>query len=343
MAVTARNYLEILGLNEDASPEDIKKSFKVLAFQFHPDRNPHNEAAEEKFKQVLEAYSYLSGNMEAYQALRSPKKTSSISIDQMEDIYQILFDIDLAPAPTRSKVLRAEITLKLEEAFRGGEFPLTVERYDWCLVCDGTGADKGARRFTCTFCFGEGEVDSATAPEGVRECPKCNGRGFLSSEPCLTCRGRGVSLKKTKLFLSIPPKISPGSVITFPEEGHEFESGKRGMVEVTVFLKKDPRFSFDGKDIICETTVNLGDAALGGEVIVPTLDGPRGVSIPPGTQSGQVVRLKGMGLGGDQFIRVWVKTPTPTSEKERKVFHEFKEARLGRLQRFWVRLKKWIW
>lgn len=341
MADPTRNYLEILGLNQEASPEEIKKTFKVLAFQYHPDRNPHNEAAEEKFKLVLEAYSYLSGNMEAYQALRAPKKTSSIPIEQVEDIYQILFDIDLAPAPTRVKVLRTGVVLKGEEAFRGGEIPFTVERYDWCAVCDGMGTDKGARRFTCTFCFGEGEVDSASAPEGRRECPKCNGRGFLSSEPCLTCRGRGVSLKKTKLFLPVPSRISPGSVITLPGEGHEFERGKRGILEVAVSLKEDPRFSFDGKDIICETTVSLGDAALGGEVIVPTLDGPRPVSIPPGTQSGQVVRLKGMGLGGDQFIRVWVKTPTPTSEKERKVLHGFKEARLGR--RFWARLKKWIW
>jgi molecular chaperone DnaJ len=341
MADVTLNYLGVLGLTQDASPEDIKKSFKVLAFQYHPDRNPHNAAAEEKFKQVLEAYSYLSGNMEAYQALKAPKQTSSIPIDQVQDIYQILFDIDLAPAPTRARVLRTEINLKAEEAFRGGEFPLTVERYDWCVVCDGTGADRGARRFTCTFCFGEGEVDSATAPGGRRECPKCNGRGFLSSEGCLTCRGRGVVLKKTKQTLTVPAKISPRSLLTLPGEGHEFENGRRGVLEVVVLLKEDPRFSFDGKDIICETTVSLGDAALGGEVMVPTLDGLRSVSIPPGTQSGQVVRLKGMGLGGDQFIRVWVRTPHPTSEKERKVLHGFKQERVG--QRLWGRFKKWIW
>jgi molecular chaperone DnaJ len=341
MTESTRNYLEVLGLNQDASSEDVKKAFKVLAFQYHPDRNPHSEAAEEKFKQVLEAYSFLSGNMEAYQALKTPKKTSSIPIEQIQDIYQILFDIDLAPAPTRARRLRTEVTLKAEVAFRGGEVPFTVERYDWCPVCEGAGADKGARRFTCTFCFGEGEVDSASAPEGHRECPKCNGRGFLSAEGCLTCRGRGVSLKKTKMTLFIPAKISPGAVLTIPGEGHEFEKGKRGMVEVGISLKEDPRFSFDGKDIICETSVSLGDAALGGDVMVPTLDGPRSVQIPPGTQSGQVVRLKGMGLGGDQFIRVWVKTPTATSEKERKILDEFKEARLGRS--LWGRLKKWIW
>jgi molecular chaperone DnaJ len=343
MAEATRNYLEVLGLPQDALPEDVKKAFKILAFQYHPDRNPHNAPAEEKFIQVLEAYSYLSGNWEAYQALKAPKKTASIPIEQVEDIYQILFDIELAPAPTRAKVLRTGVTIKGEDAFRGADIPFTVERYDWCSACDGTGADKGARRFTCTFCFGEGEVDSTSAPEGRRECPKCNGRGFLSSEACLTCRGRGVSLRKTKLTLFIPPKISPGSVLTIPGEGHEFERGKRGMVEVAVSMKEDSRFSFDGKDVICETSVSIGDAALGGEVMVPTLNGPRPAQIPPGTQSGQVLRLKGMGLGGDQFIRVWVKTPTPTSEKERKVLDGFKEARLGRLQILWGRLRKWIW
>ena len=341
MSDSTQNYLEILGLHPDASQEDVKKAFKTLAFQYHPDRNPHNAWAEEKFIKVLEAYSYLSGNWEAYQALRASKKTESIPIEQVEDIYQILFDIDLAPAPTRAKLLRTSLLLKAEDAFHGGDFPIMVERYDWCPVCNGSGADKGARRFTCTFCFGEGEVDSNSAPEGHRECPKCNGRGFLSSEPCLACRGRGVSLKKKKLNLFIPAKISPGSLLTIPEEGHEFVRGKRGMVEVVISLKEDPRFSFDGKDIICETTVSLGDAALGGEITVATLDGPRLVHIPPGTQSGQVVRLKGMGLGGDQFVRVWVKTPTPVSERERKVLHGFKDAHTAK--GLWGRLKQWIW
>jgi len=343
MSEMTRNYLEVLGCSPGDSPEEIKEAFKALAFQHHPDRNPHNARAEERFKEVVEAYSYLSGNQEAYQALQKSQKKTSVNIDDVQDIYEILFDIELAPAPVRARVLTADLEIKAKQAFLGGEATLQFERHDICDSCEGTGADKRAKRFTCTYCFGEGEVDSTSTPGGTRECPKCNGRGFLSSEACLTCRGRGVLKKKAKLQVSIPSKISPGSLLTIPEEGHEYERGKRGVLEVRVSLKPDTRFSFDGKDIICEITVGLADAALGGEITVPTLEGSRPVRIPPGTQSGQVVRLKGMGLGGDQFVRVWVKTPSVTSEKERKILKGFKTSSSGRPQGLWVRLKKWIW
>lgn len=343
MADPTRNYLEILGLTREASSEDLKKAFKNLAFQYHPDRNPHNARAEEKFKEVLEAYSFLTGNMEAFQALKAPPRSGTAPADQVQDIYEILFDIELAPAPTRGKPLRTDLVLRAEEAFRGGEMELKLERWDWCLQCNGTGAEKGAKKFTCTYCFGEGEVDSLAEPEGRRECPKCNGRGFLSSKPCLKCRARGVRPNKCRLLLNVPPRISPGSVLILEGEGNEFQAGERGALEIHIILKEDPRFSFDGQDIICETTVGLGDAALGGEVVVPTLEGPRPVTIPAGTQSGRVLRLKGMGLGGDQFIRIWVKTPTVTTEKERRVLHGFKTPPPGRLNGLWGRLKKWIW
>lgn len=343
MSDPTEKYLQALGLVKKATQEEIKKAFKNLAFQYHPDRNPHNDVAEEQFKGVVEAYSYLSGNMEAYQAFQKPAKKTRVSMDEVQDIYSILFDIDLTPAATRPRPLETNLELSLEEAFLGGIKKLYLERYDLCPQCLGQGVEKGAKSFTCTYCFGQGEVEGPAGAEDHRECPKCNGRGFLSSKGCLNCSARGVEIKPVKRKVTVPAKVGPGKVLTLRGEGHEFELGHRGDVFVKLQLKKDSRFSFDGNDIICETTVEMASAALGGEVTVPTLAGSKKVSIPAGTQSGAVIRLKGFGLGGDQFIRVWVRTPQVISEREKNLILRLKDEDGKSKPGIWSRIKKWIW
>jgi molecular chaperone DnaJ len=343
MADPTHKYLAVLGLSPGSPSEAVKAAFKELAFQYHPDRNPHNEWAEEKFKEVVEAYSFLSGNQEAYQALQSPSAKASVSVDQVQDIYQILFDIELTPATTRPRPLTQELELTVEEAFLGGDFKLVLERFDLCPQCQGSGVEQGAKTFTCTYCFGEGEVESRSDPAGWKECPKCNGRGFLSSKGCVKCRAKGIRVKPVKRILKVPPRTAPGTVLSLAREGHEFKPGERGDVNVVIQVKKDPRFTFDGKDIICETTVDMANAALGGEVTVPTLAGPKKISLSPGTQSGQVLRLKGLGLGGDQFLRIWVQTPQAVSERERNLLRGLKNVRGSHKPGLWTRLKKWIW
>ncbi len=343
MSDAAEKYLSTLGLSREATSTDIKRAFKELAFQFHPDRNPHNTRAEERFKEVVAAYSYLSGNMEAYQALKQPAKPNSETVEQAQDIYKLLFDLDMAPVPTRHRSLQIELELSLEEAFRGGEKKIYLERHDLCSQCMGRGVDAGAKTFTCTYCFGEGEVDSLSAENSTRECPKCNGRGFISSKGCVACRAKGIKTVPVERKVSFPPGVKPNQILNIPHEGHEFAPGQRSDVHVILSLKKDARFTFDGKDIICEISVELADAALGSKVTVPSLAGPKEINLPHGIQSGEVIRLKGQGLGGDQFVRVWVKTPQVLSEKEKKFIQGFSGNAKKQRSLWWARIKKWIW
>ena len=343
MSSSPKNYFDILGLPPSASSDEIKRAFKDLAFRFHPDRNPHNPEAEEHFKQAVEAYTYLTGNLEAYRSLQTTKKSSEVSSDQVQDILRVLFDIETVPSATRPRVLEAELELTPQEAFAGGQFSIPVERHDLCSACFGKGVEKGAKVFTCTYCFGAGEVRTQLDSEEMRECPKCNGRGLLSSRGCLNCRARGTIPKKILLKVEIPPGVAEGQVIRLTGEGHEQAIGRRGEVELKARLKRDPRFTFDGKDVICETTVDLSDAALGGEILVPTLRGPSKFKLPPGTQSGQVFKLKGLGLGGDQYIKIQVRTPLAVSEKDRRWLRQFKSHGEEGRPSFWQRIKNWFW
>jgi len=344
MSDSTKNYFAVLGLPASATADEIKRAFKELAFKNHPDRNPHNPHAEEQFKLAVEAYTFLTGNLEAYRALQSTRKASALSSDQVQDILKVLFDIETVPAATRARLLQAELELTPQEAFIGGNFSLETERYDLCPDCKGRGVEKGAKVFTCTYCFGAGEVRVAVDREETRECPKCNGRGLLSSRGCLTCRARGSLRKKILLNVAVPPLAAEGQALLVSRQGHEQQAtGLRGDVEVRIRLKKDPRFTFDGKDVICETTVDMSDAALGGDILVPTLRGPSKFKLPPGTQSGQVFRLKGLGLGGDQFIKIQVRTPVVISEKDRHLLRQFQpKAEEGRSS-FWQRIKNWFW
>jgi molecular chaperone DnaJ len=344
MPEASKNYFTVLGLQPNATLEEIKKAFKEVAFQYHPDRNPHNPWAEERFKEAVEAYTYLTGNLEAYRALQQPAPRGSKSAEVMEDILKVLFDIETAPAATRPRPLKVPLELSLQEAFAGGSRKLQIEREDICSACFGKGVEKGAKVFTCTYCFGMGEVSTNKEGTEKRECPKCNGRGLLSSRGCLSCRARGTLTKRVTLQVDIPPRVNEGQVLNMRGEGHEQNYfGKRGDLQFIIHLKNDPLFTFDGKDIICETTVEMSDAALGGEIFVPTLSGPTKFKLPPGTQSGQVIRLKGLGLGGDQFIKIRVKTPIAVSEKDRQLFRQIKGSTEEGDQSLWQRLKKWFW
>ncbi len=342
MKALTQKHLDRLGLTDTAGMEDIKSAFKRLAFQYHPDRNPHNVWAEEKFREVLESYSYLSGNQEALKALHGAPRDGSVAAEATQDIFKILFEMDAKPLGLVTAHLHHRLFLNLEEAFLGGDKKIQIERYDLCPECLGAAIAPGAKTFTCTYCFGEGYLETESA-RGPHECPKCNGRGFLSSSGCVACRARGRILKKIKLKITIPVRAQQRQRWVVSGEGHEYEFGKRGDLHLEIQLNPHARFTFDGKDIMCEITVELGDAALGGEVRVPTLAGFRKLSLPPGTQSGQVHVLKGYGLGGDQLIRVWVKTPKAFHERERRILRGWSSAEGKKSPQWWVRLKQWLW
>lgn len=343
MADSQKNYFAVLGLRHGASREEIKRAFKELAFQFHPDRNPHNPQAEERFKETVEAYSYLTGNFEALRAIQQPSSAAKSTGDYAQDILKTLFDVDHPGSLRERAPFHLALELSLEEAFSGGSKVLELEREELCRVCHGSGVEEGAKIFTCTYCFGAGSVGGPEEGEERRECPKCNGRGFLSSRGCVPCRARGYLKREVKLNVPFPPRVYDGFVLALQGEGHEQAPGRRGDVQVTIRLLRHPWFSFDGKDIICETTVEMSQAALGGEVQVPTLGGKTPLRLPPGTQSGQVFRLKGMGLGGDQFVKIKVKTPVALSEKERSLLRLIQTEQSQQRSKLWEKLKKWFW
>jgi molecular chaperone DnaJ len=332
-----------MGLKPGASSQEIKRAFKELAFKYHPDRNPKNPWAEERFKEALEAYSYLTGNMEAYRAMTSKTAAATVAADPGADILKVLFDIDVMPTSRHKKPLVYPLNLTLEEAFTGGEKKIRVTRDELCETCGGRGVDEGAKVFTCTYCFGAGYVGGASASQEESECPKCNGRGILSSRGCTACRARGFLSREAKLRVTIPPRVTHGQQVAVPSEGHHRHAGRRDDLLLQISLAKHPVFSFDGKDIICESTVDMTDAALGGEISVPTLRGPTKLTLPPGTQSGQVFRLKGLGLGGDQFVKIQVRTPTALSEKERKSLLSLKRVDGSEQRGLLARLKRWFW
>ncbi|HCU23786.1 MAG TPA: hypothetical protein DF383_02115 [Deltaproteobacteria bacterium] len=348
MSDSKKNYHAVLGLESGASREELKKAFKELAFQFHPDRNPHNVLAEERFKQIVEAYSYLTGNFEALRALqRPPSSAARRSGDYAQDILQVLFDIDHPHDVQRKLPLEAELEISLEEAFRGTLRRFEVERQELCRECKGSGVEAGAKIFTCTYCFGAGEIGSPDLGETLRECPKCNGRGFLSAKACMACRAHGYLKVKASLQVEIPPRVQDGQTLTLEGAGHERSSGERGPLRITLHLRRHPGFSFDGKDIICEISVEMREAALGGEIKVPTLAGSTSLTLPPGTQSGAFFRLKGLGLGGDQFVKIRVKTPVVYSEKDRDLLRRMQESPTEAPRSFWLKfwnkMKRWFW
>lgn len=358
MAKKLRQYFAVLGLSTSASPQEIRRTFKELAFQYHPDRNPSNPWAEEKFKEILEAYSYLTGNLEAIRAMQNQSAATQASVRSRakeagfksapmsydaEDILKSLFDLDLDPAGKKAQDLHVPLLLTLEEAFHGGEFKLEYERKDICEHCQGSGAEKGAKKFTCTYCFGAGEIEVNRSGVTTKECPKCNGRGFLSSLGCIPCRARGTLLKKVKKKIKVPAKVQHQQILSFPHEGHEFNIGERSDLKVTIELKPHPSFSFDGGDIICEVNVTMAQASLGSLVKVPRLAGSQKVRLPKSMQSGYVMRLKGMGLGGDQLIRFQVTTPQVLTNKQKRIFESLESQELQEEKGVWSRFKKWIW
>lgn len=334
MDLTQRS-LKILGLKPGVGRVEIKKAFRDLAFQYHPDRNPHQRASEEKFKEIAQAYAYLTDNQEVYQALSHRSGTSSSETQDFEDIFKTLFDVEYRSQAKRYQDLWLNLKLTLQEAFLGGSARVSYQRQSLCKECQGEGVAPGAKRWTCTYCFGEAVVGNKAKP-----CPRCAGRGFLSGEACLSCRGHGYHLKEASLKVSYPKQWNPQKFLEIKQAGHEYESGLRGPVKVQLQLKEDPLFFFDGKNVLCEVEISMTQAALGGEIEVPTLKGSKKIFLPPGVQSGSSFRLKDQGLGGDLLIRWQVKTLTALGERER---HLLKNLAPSAPSGLWQKIKRWIW
>ncbi len=353
MASRKRDYYEVLGVQKGASGDDIRKAYRKLARQYHPDVNKSHDA-ESRFKEVNEAYEVLSDDNKraAYDRFGHAAVDGSgaggaggftgdfTGFGGLGDIFEEFFGFGGQRAtsrrtPRRGADLRYDMTITFEEAAFGFERDIEVARYDTCPRCSGKGAEPGTTPTRCSTCNGTGEVRRVQQSilgsfVNVTTCPTCRGEGETISMPCSQCRGNKKIRVTRRLTVKVPPGVDTGTQIRLASEGELGEfGGPPGNLYVVLNVKPHPFFRRREDDVVMEVQVNVAQAALGDEIVVPTLDGDEKIGIPAGTQTGRVISLKGKGIPhlrrqgrGDQLVVVQVAVPTNLTAEQRKLFGE---------------------
>jgi molecular chaperone DnaJ len=335
-----RDYYEVLGVNRNASDDDVKKAFRKLAFQYHPDHNG-DDGATEKFKEINEAYEVLSdaNKRAAYDRYGHNGGRDFESFDfGLGDIFEAFFGgatTATRQSPEKGQPLQYNVTLTLEEAAFGVEKEIPVTRIEYCSECQGTGAKTGSQPTRCSVCNGTGQIKRTQASvfgrfTNITTCPQCRGEGRIVTEPCPKCKGNGREKKPRTIPIKIPAGISSGIQMRFRSEGNAgFRGGPAGDLFVTIEVKDHEVFKRDGDDILYELPINFAQAALGTEVDVPTLEGNAKLKIPAGTQTASVFRLKNKGIQhlderghGDELVTVHVFTPDSLTKEQRQLFEK---------------------
>ncbi|MBP7228021.1 MAG: molecular chaperone DnaJ [Longilinea sp.] len=354
-----RDYYEVLGVPRDASAEDIKNAFRRLARQYHPDVNREPDA-EEKFKEINEAYGVLSdaekratydryGRAGLGDMGGMPDFTTVDFADLFEEFFGAFGGFGGARgrqqprrnAPRRGADLAYRLSLTFEEAVFGTEKEIEFTREETCSACRGTGAEPGTSPTRCTNCGGTGEIRQVRQTflgqmVQVAPCPVCQGQGQVIQSPCRVCRGTGLERRSRKLLVRIPAGVDNGSQIRLAGEGQPGAyGGPNGNLYIEVQVKPHPFFQRRGDTVLLNLSINVAQAALGAEVEVPTVDGPTRLSIPAGTQPGKVFTLKGKGVPhtrssgrGDQLVIINVEVPTRLTSEQRRLFEQL-AATLG--------------
>lgn len=344
-----REYYEVLGVRRDATDEDIRRAFRRLARQYHPDVNKDPDA-EARFKEVNEAYEVLSDpeKRERYDAFGHAGLDGIAAPDfaagfgAFTDLFESFFGTDLRRerrGPARGADLRVELEIDLLEAVHGTEKKVRVPREQLCSRCHGERAEPGTARASCRTCGGTGEVRTVRSSlfgriVNVATCPSCGGEGEIITTPCTQCGGTGRERVVRELSISVPAGIDDGQQLRVSGEGEAgTRGGPPGSLYVLVRVRPHPLFERRGQDLRYELRLSPALAVLGGEVEVPTVDGPERVRIPPGTQHGELLRLRGKGvprLGGggrgDQIVLTRILLPTKLSSRERKLWQELRSA-----------------
>jgi molecular chaperone DnaJ len=344
-----KDYYKILGVSKEATEDQIKKSYRKIAMQYHPDRNPGNKEAEEKFKLASEAYEVLRDpeRKEIYDryGIEGLKGTGFTGFRGFEDIFSAFGDIfeDFFGLGTTSRRrnrarpgadLRYDLKISFRDAAFGKETEIEIPRNVICEVCNGTGAKPGTYPTQCPSCRGTGQV---TRSQGFftisTTCSECRGEGNVISHPCKECRGHGKVRKTKRIQVKMPPGVDTGSKLRIRGEGEAGErGGPPGDLFLFVYVEPDDFFSRQGDDIICQIPISFPQAALGTEIEVPTLNGKKNLNIPKGIESGEILRIKGEGFPkirgygrGDQIVQVIVKTPKNLTKKQEDMLKEFEE------------------
>lgn len=347
-----RDYYEVLGVEKGASPQDIKKAFRRVAMKYHPDRNPDDKNADEKFKEAQEAYEILGDEEKksAYDRFGHAGVDGSAGGgfggggagfgDIFGDVFGDIFGGGGGRGgPARGSDLRYDLQLDLEDAVRGKTVQIDVPTMVHCDTCDGSGARKGTSPVTCTTCQGSGQVRMSQGFFSVQQtCPKCHGRGQMISDPCGDCHGQGVREERKTLSVKIPAGVDTGDRIRLSGKGEAGpQGGPAGDLYVQMVVRDHPIFVRDGSNLHCEVPISFAQAALGGELEVPTLSGKVKLKIPAETQSGKLFRLRGKGVApvrgggvGDLLCRVVVETPVKLSGQQRELLQQFEESLAGK-------------
>jgi molecular chaperone DnaJ len=353
--VSKRDYYEVLEVTRTATDGEIKSSYRRLAMKFHPDRNPNDRVAEEKFKEASEAYSVLADEKKrglydrfGHQGVSTAGGGGGFDpsvFNGFEDILGGLGDVfgfgDLfggsrrRGGPQRGADLRYDLEISFEESARGAETQIQIPRQENCETCHGSGSAPGSSTSTCPGCHGQGQVRFQQGFFTVaRTCPQCHGAGKIITKPCTTCRGAGRVARERKITVKIPAGIATGQQLRLQGEGEAGSAGgPSGHLYVVVHVHEHEFFRRDGLNLFCEIPVNFTTVALGGEIQVPTLDGQETVKVPEGTQTGTTLRLKGKGMPdvngrgrGDLFATVQVRTPKKLNKEQRQLIEQLTKA-----------------
>ncbi len=344
-----RDYYEVLEVHRNASDIEIKKAYRKLAIQFHPDKNPGDKAAEDKFKELSEAYEVLSDAQKRAQYDQFGHAGVNAggfsgggfgfgAGTPFSDIFSDIFgDIFGGDGRQRSRGRRGDdlqytLDIKFEDAANGLETKIDVPYAKRCATCGGSGAKPGTEPKTCPTCRGAGQVRFQQGFFSVsRTCNHCNGEGRVVDSPCATCRGTG-SVKDSKtLSVKVPPGVETGNRLKLSGEGGQgTKGGPNGDLYVLINVKEHPLFTREGNDVLCEIPISFTQAALGCEIEIPTLEGQVSLKIPEGTQSGRIFRLRSKGIPvlqgygrGDQLVIMRVETPTNLNRQQRDLLEEF--------------------
>lgn len=346
-----RDYYELLEVPRDADAATLKKAFRKLAIQYHPDRNDAPEA-EEQFKEINEAYAVLSdaskraqydrfghasANMGAGGAPFSgggfdPGMFRDVFGDRFEEMFGAFFSQRTQGGARHGQDIETELELTLEEVAEGGNRSVHFLRSADCEHCDGSGARPGSQVQACATCGGQGRVRVARGfIQMVQTCPHCRGEGETITDPCPKCRGRKRVKEKVSFDIMVPPGVTEGNKLRVDHKGEPgLKGGLPGDLYVRIAVADHPFFERDGDNLVCEVPISFPQAALGATIKVPTLSGTARVKVPAGTQSGKTLRLRGKGLPvvqsrrmGDQMVRLQVETPTRLTDEQRSLLEQF--------------------
>lgn len=354
--MSRKDYYEILEITKEASVDEIKRAYRALAKKYHPDKNPNDKLAEERFKDIQEAYDILNDPQKRsnYDQIRdaaergyyfsgfeaNDKYSDSIFDDfgGIGDLFSRIFDKGERARnnwqkPKRGSDISYELSVPFEKAITGWETVVSLSREEDCLTCRGTGARPGTNTQKCRECGGKGTINFIQNSTPIKQtCPKCYGKGVIIPTPCTTCNGSGHIQQMRRIPVTIPAGAENGMRIRVPGQGDVGVSGgSKGDLFITIRVKEHRFLKRKGHDIICEITIDFVQAIMGVAVMVSTVDGKIKLSVPPGTQPGTILRLKGQGIKkadgnkGDQLVKINISLPKNITEKQRDLLKQFQE------------------